>query len=127
MQLVRTFLPSMIEKDHGYIVTMASISALIVAPTISDYAATKAATLNFSECLQLELLVRGKLGVSVTCVCPAMVDTEMFRKTKMPSPVVMPVVQPHRLANEVVQAVANKTFLFVYPRWIYWFAIFSRL
>ena len=127
MQLVRTFLPSMMEKDHGYIVTMASISALLVAPMIADYAATKGATLNFSECLRLELLAKGKLGISVTCVCPSTVDTEMLRGTKLPKPAVVPVVQPGQLASEVVQAVANKTFLCVFPGWLYWFAVFSRL
>lgn len=117
----------MMEKNHGYIVTMASISALLVAPMIADYAATKAATLNFSECLRLELLGKGKFGVSVTCVCPSIVNTEMYRESKFPKPAAVPVVQPDHLANEVVQAVANKTFLFVHPGWLYWFAVFSRL
>lgn len=40
--LVKEFLPAMVEKDHGHIVNISSMSAVIPPARMADYAATKA-------------------------------------------------------------------------------------
>jgi short-subunit dehydrogenase len=54
-QLVKEFLPHMIENDHGHIVTVASLAAHGPRTANVAYAASKAAALAFHEGLGLEL------------------------------------------------------------------------
>ncbi|KAK5472499.1 hypothetical protein LTR55_010374 [Exophiala xenobiotica] len=54
-QLVKEFLPHMIENDHGHIVTVASLAAHAPRTANVAYAASKAAALAFHEGLGLEL------------------------------------------------------------------------
>lgn len=53
--MMREFLPAMVEKNHGHVVTVASIGAYVQAPRMVDYNASKAAALSFHEGLKLEL------------------------------------------------------------------------
>jgi len=46
---------------------------------MSDYCASKFADVGFSESLRLELLKFGHTGVKITCVCPYVIDTGMFK------------------------------------------------
>lgn len=47
--LVKEFLPYMIEKNHGHIVTMASVASFVTIASNVDYSCTKAAALAFNE------------------------------------------------------------------------------
>lgn len=53
--LAKEFLPSLIARDHGMVVTVASVAAYITVPRMVDYSATKAAALCFHEGLGAEL------------------------------------------------------------------------
>lgn len=53
--LVREFMPAMIKKNHGHIVTMASMAAYVTVASIIDYNCTKASTVAFHEGLASEL------------------------------------------------------------------------
>ena len=88
--LTRQLVPGMVERGHGGILNMGSISAFVPAPTLAVYAATKAYVLSFTDALHAEL--RGT-GVHVTCACPDLVQTgfgdraginPMFYEGKMP-------------------------------------------
>jgi short-subunit dehydrogenase len=46
---VKEFLPSMIRKNKGHIVGLASMASFVAPPGIVDYAATKAAVMAFHE------------------------------------------------------------------------------
>ena len=48
-QLAQEFLPGMIAKNKGHVVTVASMASYIAIPGMVDYAATKAAVLAFHE------------------------------------------------------------------------------
>jgi short-subunit dehydrogenase len=52
---VREFLPGMIQKYHGHIITVASATSLITIGQIADYTCSKAATVVFHEGLTQEL------------------------------------------------------------------------
>ncbi|CAI9637611.1 unnamed protein product [Alternaria burnsii] len=56
--LAQQFLPSMIANSHGMIVTVASVAGYLAAPSMVDYAASKAAALSFHEGLSAELTAR---------------------------------------------------------------------
>lgn len=53
--LVKQFLPAMIKKNHGHIVTVASIASFMTQAQNVDYACTKAGALAFHEGLNQEL------------------------------------------------------------------------
>jgi all-trans-retinol dehydrogenase (NAD+) len=53
--LVREFLPYMIRRNHGHVVTIASLASFLVHARNVDYTCTKAAALAFHEGLSAEL------------------------------------------------------------------------
>lgn len=58
--MVREFLPAMIKKKHGHVVTIASMASFCVQAGNVDYACSKASALAFHEGLASELKSRHK-------------------------------------------------------------------
>lgn len=77
VHLTHGLLPGMIERGHGKVVNHSSVSAIMHFPCASTYAASKAAVLAFSNCLQLEL--QGT-GVSTLCLVTPGIQTRMFNE-----------------------------------------------
>ncbi|MFN3581652.1 MAG: SDR family oxidoreductase [Pseudomonas sp.] len=76
-QCMRHEIPLMLAQGCGSIVNTASVAALGAAPKMSIYAASKHAVLGLTRSAAVEY---GKKGVRVNAVCPAVIDTEMFRR-----------------------------------------------
>lgn len=53
--MVREFMPSMIEKNHGHIITIASMASFIGLGDMVEYSCSKASALAFHEGLRQEL------------------------------------------------------------------------
>lgn len=69
----------MLEKDHGHIVTIASLAGHVGISKLVDYCSSKFAAVGFDEALRLELLNLGSEGVITTCICPFFIQaTGMF-------------------------------------------------
>jgi all-trans-retinol dehydrogenase (NAD+) len=76
---VKAFLPTMLENDHGHIVSIASMAGHVGIPKLIDYCASKFAAVGFDEALRLELEVMGAEGVHTTAICPYFIQaTGMF-------------------------------------------------
>jgi short-subunit dehydrogenase len=75
VELTYRFLPGMLERGHGSIVNLSSLSAFQPVAYMSVYAATKAFVLHFSEALAEEIRSR---GVTVLAVCPGVTRTGFF-------------------------------------------------
>ena len=73
---VKTFLPGMIERRHGAIVTMGSAAARLPGGAPIAYAAAKAGIVNFSQQVAHEV---GRHGVRVNCLTPSTVMNERMR------------------------------------------------
>lgn len=58
--LAREFLPAMIERNHGMVVTVASQAGYVTTPSMVDYSGSKAAAIAFHEGLAAELVTRYK-------------------------------------------------------------------
>jgi uncharacterized protein len=71
--LTRAFLPGMVERGRGGVITVASMSAMQPIPYTATYAASKSFALRFTEAVNEEL--RGT-GVRCLAVNPGPVDTE---------------------------------------------------
>lgn len=74
MRCVRAFLPGMLERERGHIITISSVAAGIASPRAAVYAATKAGVHRFSEGLGREVRPH---GLYVTDVLPGVIDTPM--------------------------------------------------
>ena len=65
---------AMIHQGHGKIINTASMAAKRGIPLLAHYVASKWAVLGFSKSLALEA---AKHGITVNCVCPGFVETDM--------------------------------------------------
>lgn len=68
--------PAMVERRRGTMVFIASVAGQIGSPTDPPYSASKAANINFAQCMAKDL---AKYGVRVNTVCPGMVQTPLNR------------------------------------------------
>jgi len=98
----RAFLPGMLTRDSGTIVTMASAAGLVGVTRQTDYAASKWAAIGFTESLRAEL--RGT-SVSTLVVAPYYVDTGMFAGVRTRFPLLLPILREADVAKKVLDAV----------------------
>ncbi|KAL3272787.1 hypothetical protein HHI36_014247 [Cryptolaemus montrouzieri] len=76
---VKAFLPDMISKNKGHIVTIASMAGHVGISKLIDYCASKYAAVGFDEALRVELEDQGIYGVKTTVICPYFIQsTGMF-------------------------------------------------
>lgn len=75
VHLTHALLPGMIQRKRGKIINHASVTAFMHFPCASTYAASKAAVVAFSDCVQAEL---GGTGVSTLCLVTPGIKTRMF-------------------------------------------------
>lgn len=76
-QCMKYEIPLMLANGGGSIVNTASIAGLGAAPKMSIYSASKHAVLGLTRSAAVEY---GKKGIRINAVCPAVIDTEMFRR-----------------------------------------------
>jgi len=106
---VQAFLPRMLERDSGQVVTIASTCGIFGAVGLSDYCASKHAVMGFHESLRLEIRRKKKPGVSTTVICPNKINTGMFDGAEQNLQWLVPVLEPGEVADAVVTAVKKKT------------------
>lgn len=75
VHLTRSVIPGMVHRRRGKIINNSSVSAFMHFPCASTYAASKAAVLAFTDCIQAEL---NGTGVSTLCLVTPGVKTRMF-------------------------------------------------
>ena len=110
----------MLENNYGYIVNMSSIAAFGGYPYSADYSASKAAVLNFSETLRSELIATGRLGISVTCVCPLLINTRMVWKSRaLKKGHTESTMEPAYVARKIITAMTERQFLLALPKFVY--------
>ena len=107
------FLPGMVTRGRGNIVNIASSSGMLGMVNLSDYCASKFADVGFSESLRRELKSSGHNGITITCVCPYVIDTGMFKGFK---PLLFnPVLKPEQVAGAVMTAIRKDRSYVIMP------------
>ena len=66
--------PTMVEQQKGTMVFVASVAGMIGSPTDPPYSASKAANINFAQCMAKDLAAS---NIRVNTVCPGMVKTPL--------------------------------------------------
>lgn len=74
--LCQLVVPDMIEQKHGRIINISSVIGLSGGFGQTNYAAAKAGLIGFSKSLALET---AKYGITVNCICPGFIETEMVK------------------------------------------------
>ena len=70
-------LPTMLAAGHGVVVNVASMAGKVATPTSIPYGVSKAAVISLTRSLAAAY---AKDGIRVNCVCPGLVDTEMWKQ-----------------------------------------------
>ena len=123
--LAKEFLPHMVERNHGHIIGVSSLSSIISPARIADYAATKAGILTLSEvstvmsgvrwlCYRADLLLqtlRQELRfvhkanlVRVSTAVLGFIQTPMFRGKTNQSHFISPLIHVDTVGEAVVDA-----------------------
>jgi hypothetical protein len=80
VRLTKLFLPPMIQRGRGRLLTTASVGGFEAGPLLAVYHATKAFVLSLTEALREELK---ETPITVTALCPGPTDTDFFPKADM--------------------------------------------
>lgn len=94
----------MYARNHGHIVTIASIAGTIAVPGQIDYNSSKFAAFAFDEGLRGEINKQRK-KVRTLVFCPYFVDTGMFDGAKSKYPFLMPILKTEWVCDRIVNAI----------------------
>lgn len=113
-ELTYCVLPGMLERGHGAIINVASVSGFQPVAYMGAYAATKAYVLHFSEALSAE--VRGR-GVTVMALCPGVTRTPFFEVAGVPGWIKKQHAQePEQVVKAALKALGKRR-QYVVPGW----------
>ncbi|XP_051989646.1 retinol dehydrogenase 10-B [Xyrauchen texanus] len=117
----KAFLPNMLERNHGHIVTVASSLGLFTTAGVEDYCASKFGAIGFHESLSHELKAADKDGIKMTLVCPFLVDTGMFKGCKIRKEMAafFPPLKPEYCVKQAMRAILTDQPMICTPRVMY--------
>ncbi len=116
--MTRAFLPAMIRRDSGHIVTIASAGGLVGTARLTDYCSSKFAAVGFDESLRLELK-RLNSRVHTTVVCPFYIRTGMFDGVNTRFPWLLPILEPEYVVDRMLEAVRRGKRRLILPRFAF--------
>ena len=114
----RAFLPAMLERNSGHVVTIASAAGIVGTSKLVDYCASKHAAVGFDEALRLELR-RQKSKVRTTVVCPFYISTGMFEGVKSRFAFLLPIMKPEYVVDRIIKGIRANRRRVVLPRFVY--------
>lgn len=124
---VKAFLPSMLRKNKGHVVSIASGAGHFGVNGLCDYCASKFAAYGFDETLRAELAVQKKTGVHTTVVCPYYIDTGMFSGIQTKFPRILPFLEPEYVVDKIIDAVLTNQAVILIPKVLYWMVIIKNM
>lgn len=123
---VKAWLPGMLARGRGHIVTIASTMGYAGAAGLADYCASKHAAIGFHESLMLELRKDGA-PVDTTLVCPYAISTGMFGGISLRMQWLLPHLDEGAVGRRIVQAVQQRELALVLPPVLGWVIPLARL
>jgi len=114
----KAFLPSMVERNSGHVVTISSAAGIIGVNGLADYCAGKFAAFGFDESLRMELK-RMKSAVRTTIVCPFFINTGMFDGVKTRFSLFLPILKSSYAVKKIVNGVLRNRRRLIMPPFVY--------
>lgn len=114
----RAFLPAMLERNSGHVVTIASAGGIAGTAKLVDYCSSKFAAVGFDDSLRAELNSR-KSKVMTTVVCPYYIDTGMFAGVSTRFPWLLPILKPDASVRRILGAVRKNRRRLIMPWFVY--------
>ncbi|TRX97732.1 hypothetical protein FHL15_001487 [Xylaria flabelliformis] len=103
---VKEFLPFMVKRNHGMVVTIASYAAWTTVPNMVDYSMSKAAAQAFHEGLAAELKTRYNAPrVRTIIVNQGYTKTPLFEGYYNGSPFLLPTLEPESVADAICRQI----------------------
>jgi all-trans-retinol dehydrogenase (NAD+) len=102
----KAFLPGMIARRRGHVVTIASAGGLLGVPKLTDYCASKWAAVGFDESLRVELK-KSAPEVRTTVVCPFFIATGMFAGVKTRFSFLLPIQDEEEVSERILEAIES--------------------
>ncbi|CAF4543883.1 unnamed protein product [Rotaria sp. Silwood1] len=100
--ILKAFLPSMLDNNHGHIVTIVSGAGLTGASGLVDYCSSKFAAVGLHEALTLK-----KTDIKTTVVCPSFIDTDI---------VLLPMLKPDDVCDQIIEAIRKDQHMLLIPK-----------
>lgn len=92
-------------RDGGHLINIASLAGTFAVPALATYSATKAAVVNFTDSLELELT---GTRLRATAILPGLVNTELSAGATYPAWIGQVIaVEPEEVAAAIVKVVAR--------------------
>ncbi len=108
--MIKAFVPPMVKRNEGHIVTVASSTGTLAMPGMGIYSATKHALMGLNEALRNELYNSGARRVRTTVICPYAIATGMFEGIK--TPFFSPPLKPEAMARAIIRSIRrNRSYL----------------
>ncbi|TGO27711.1 hypothetical protein BPAE_0038g00570 [Botrytis paeoniae] len=116
--MAREFVPAMIKKNHGHVVTIASLASYLVHACNVDYSCSKASALAFHEGLASELkALYNAPNIRTTVVNPGWVRTPLAEDIISQASFKDPYLEPETISNAVVdQVLAGRSGQIILPK-----------
>jgi all-trans-retinol dehydrogenase (NAD+) len=112
--IIKAFLPSMLENNHGHIVTIASAAGLTGLASLVDYCSSKFAAVGLHEALTHELYSLKKFGIKTTVVCPSFINTGMFAGAVANE--ISPLLKQDKVCDLIVKAIRQNQHQLLIPK-----------
>ncbi len=115
---VRAFLPDMIRRGAGHVVTVASAAGIVGVSRLADYCASKSAVFGFHEALRMEIRQNG-WPIQTTVVCPYFINTGMFEGVRTRFAALLPILDERHVADRILRAVVKNHKRVILPPMVY--------
>lgn len=106
----RAVVPAMVERGHGYLLSVASAAGLLTQIGAAPYTITKHAAVALAEWLAVTY---GDAGIKVSCLCPQGVRTRLLANDDGPLKEMLTeiAIAPEQVADSVVKGLEEEKFL----------------
>ncbi|WWC68968.1 uncharacterized protein I206_102904 [Kwoniella pini CBS 10737] len=106
--ILKAFLPALLRRGKGHIITVSSVMGIVGAAQMTDYCASKAALISLNQSLRFELDNRYKIAqIKTTLLLPSFIQTNLFSKTIFPNSKLFnffcPPIQPHIIVKKIIE------------------------
>ena len=114
MYVAQQVLPDMVARDSGHICNIGSAGGMISNPRMSIYAASKWATIGWSDSVRIELREM-RSRVRVTTIAPYYITTGMFDGVRSK---IFPLLRPENVASRILRAIERDKSFKMFMPWI---------